>query len=85
MSQDEPRSLDELPEVPTPGRTQRYAVVACPYCKADISRTCLGAAVMMQQGPVVTILHPLRCPECNHPLLPLPEVPGILPVHGRLT
>jgi len=85
MSDERTRNLDDLPESSPEGLRQAYALVQCRHCNADISRTCLGTVVHTPAGDAVTILYPLRCPECNHPLVATSTDPGIIPVHGHLT
>lgn len=55
----------------------RWVTVVCPYCGTDLSRASVGRLVHHPGTDLASpeIYFPLRCLECNHPLLP-PSILG---------
>lgn len=63
-----PQGVNVIPLTQTtPGDLPVVAV--CPYCAADLSTVTVGRYVEELGGKGIQAFHPLRCPECWHPLL----------------
>lgn len=79
----DPRGTPLAVHVDPEGR--KWFVVRCPYCEADLSRVSVGRTMRAPAGDYCDVFHPLRCPECGHPLIPVPETSPIIPARGPLT
>lgn len=50
-----------------------WVLIVCPFCGEDLSKVSHGRITLTPLGEIFETYHPIRCTECNHPLLPLPE------------
>ncbi len=76
----DPEAPAQQPDEQAPALPEeaRPVLVHCAHCHTDISRVCLGAIVRTMQGVQPYVLVPLRCPECNAPLLAIGAPPRII-------
>lgn len=53
---------------------QKWVLIVCPYCHTDLSKVSHGRTTynMAMDRELFETYHPIRCTECNHPLLPFP-------------
>ena len=63
----------------------KWVLIKCPYCGEDLSKVSLGRIVLTPLGEIFESYHPIRCPECNHPLLAVPARPAVYRPGGPLT
>lgn len=57
----------------------RFWLVLCPHCNADLSRVSHGRIIPTPQGNIPDVTWPGRCPECGGGLWPAPSLLTIPP------
>jgi len=77
MAGSDPQEPTGPPKSPDSGRSggvqappeEQALLVKCVGCNVDISRVCYGLTMPAPGGFITYPIIPLRCPECNIPLV----------------
>lgn len=78
---DPPQSTGATDQARAP-RARRPVLLLCGECRADISRVALGFLLPTALKPILIIVQPLRCPECNAPAFYATPDTGLIITRG---
>ena len=70
-----------------PGRSlaeDEYLLVRCGVCNLDISRVCHAFNLPTAPRVLSVVMVPLRCPECQHPLVRRPPGSAVVIAAPRI-
>lgn len=82
MTPDDPPPSTGATDQARAPRARQPVLLICGECQADISRVALGFLLPTAPKPVLVIVQPLRCPECNAPTFYVTPDTGLIIARG---